>query len=117
MTGQMGSDLYRFEKLTDSAVGAMRDQITDFSAGSAGTSIDKIDLGPIDAKSDVAGNQEFTFIGASAFSGISGQLQITLSGTTTIVSGDTNGDSEADFQIALLNFTDLATLTSIDFIR
>ncbi len=116
-TGGTGADIFLFSKQTESIVGISRDQIVDFNAGSSGTSVDKIDLRPIDARTNVAGNQAFTFIGTSAFSGISGQLRISLSGSTTIVSGDVNGDSVADFQIGLIGFTNLANLTGIDFLK
>ena len=117
MTGGAGADIFLFNNRTESVVGASRDRITDFDAGTSGTSVDRIDLRPIDARTNVAGNQAFTFIGTSVFSGISGQLRIALSGSTTIVSGDVNGDSVADFQIGLLNFTNLANLTGIDFLK
>lgn len=117
MTGGEGADIFRFRSPIQSSVGALRDQIIDFNAGTAGTSIDKINLQRIDAKTDVTGNQAFTFIGTAAFSGTSGQLRIELIGAATIVSGDVNGDRIADFEIALLNFTDLANLTAIDFLR
>ncbi len=116
-TGGPGADIFLFNNTSETAAGAARDQITDFNAGSSGTSVDKINLRPIDAKTNVAGNQAFTFIGTNAFSGVSGQLRIALSGSTTIVSGDVNGDSVADFQIGLLNFTNLASLTTIDFLK
>jgi hypothetical protein len=96
-----GADIFRFNKRTESVVGIARDRIADFQAGSSGTSVDRIDLRPIDARTNVTGNQAFTFIGTGAFSGISGQLRIALSGSTTVVSGDVNGDSVADFQIGL----------------
>ena len=116
-TGGNGADTFRFTATGDTRAGAARDRITDFNAGSPGTSVDKIDLRPIDSRIEVVGNQAFSFIGTAAFSGISGQLRITLKGTTTIVSGDVNGDSIADFRIALLNVNDLANLTAIDFVR
>jgi serralysin len=116
MTGGPGSDIFVFDKIAESKAGTARDAIADFNAGSSGTSVDRIDLRKIDAKTGVAGNQAFTFIGTSAFSNIKGQLRIALSGSTTIVSGDVNGDSVADFQIGLLNFTALANITSIDFL-
>ncbi|KGO32645.1 hemolysin, partial [Desulfobulbus sp. Tol-SR] len=79
-----------------------RDTITDFAAG------DTIRLTAIDANTGLAGNQAFTYIGSSAFTGVAGQLNY-VSG---IVSGDINGDGTADFQIALSNS---ATLTAGSF--
>ena len=63
-------------------------------------------------------DQAFTFIGTNPFTlDTSGQLRLSLSGSTTIVSDDVNGDRVRDFQIALVNFTDLPRLTGIDFLR
>ncbi|MGQ0485482.1 MAG: hypothetical protein ACT4SY_09050 [Hyphomicrobiales bacterium] len=117
MTGGAGFDIFGFNNQTESVIGNSRDRIVDFNAGSPDTTVDRIDLRPIDARTNVAGNQAFTFIGTNAFSGVSGQLRISLSGSTTIVSGDVNGDAVADFQIGLLNFTNLANLTGIDFLK
>jgi hypothetical protein len=113
LTGSGGGDIFAYTRLDDSPAGAGRDNIADFNAGDAGTSVDRIDLSAIDAKTG-PGNQAFTF---APFNGTKGRLRARLSGTTTIVEGDVNGDNIADFEIGLLNFTNLANLTSIDFIR
>ncbi len=112
MNGGPGSDIFVFDKLSESLVGAARDTIADFNAGSAGTSVDRIDLHKIDARTG-PGNQAFTF---GPFNGTKGRLRARRAGTATIVEGDVNGDNVADFQIGLLNFTTLANLTSIDFL-
>ena len=116
-TGGSGNDIFVFNRRSESPIAAGRDRILDFNPGTSSTSADRIDLRSIDAKTNVAGNQAFTFIGTHAFSGVSGQLRISLSGSTAIISGDVNGDSTADFQIALLNFTTLANLNSGDFLK
>ena len=116
-TGGAGADIFLFNNRTESVVGTSRDRITDFNAGSPGNYVDRIDLRPIDAKTNVVGNQAFTFIGTVSFSGTKGELRVKQSGTTAIVQGDVNGDSVADFQIGLLNFTALANITAIDFLR
>lgn len=77
----------------------MGDVIRDFAAG------DRIDLRLIDANSTRGGDQAFTFIGATAFTGVAGQLR--YDGIT--LSGDTNGDGIADFTVALANQTTLTT--------
>lgn len=46
-----------------------------------------------------------------------GQLRVSQAGTTAFVEGDVDGDAKADIEIGLLNFTNLAGLTSIGFIR
>jgi Ca2+-binding RTX toxin-like protein len=116
-TGGAGADIFLLANTSESVVGAARDRISDFNAGASDTIVDRIDLRPIDARTNVAGNQAFTFIGTAAFSGISGQLRVQQAGTTAIISGDVNGDSIPDLQIALLNFTNLANLTGMDFLR
>lgn len=97
LTGGAGADTFRYLTLADSGVGGtLRDVITDFGAG------DRIDLSALDADAGTPGNQGFTFIGASAFSGVAGQLRSEISGNAAFVSGDVNGDGAADFQIALI---------------
>ena len=88
--------------------GGTRDQIEDFVHGS-----DEIDLATIDANTTAAGNQAFAFIGAAAFSGVAGQLRAVQSAVDTVISGDINGDSVADFQIQL---NTVVTLTAGDFV-
>ena len=58
-----------------------------------------------------AGNQGFTYIGATAFTGVAGQLDY-LGG---ILSGDTNGDKVADFEIAI-TLVGSISLVSTDFV-
>ena len=83
-----------------------KDSIADFGIG------DKIDLSTLDANSTVAGNQAFSFIGNSGFTGISGQLKMGNIYYPAIY-GDINGDSQPDFQIQM---TALGPLTQTDFI-
>ncbi len=95
MAGGAGYDAFEFDAVTDSAPGAYRDRITDFQED-----IDYIDLATIDANVYAAGNQAFSFIGARAFSA-AGQLSYAFVGTDTIISGNTDLDAAAEFQIAL----------------
>ena len=102
LTGGGGGDSFSFFSLTDSGTTASaRDLITDFTQGGIGS--DVIDLSPIDAKTGAGnpGDDAFAFIGTANFSGVKGQLRESYSGGNTIVSGDVNGDGQADFSIAL----------------
>jgi serralysin len=103
LTGGAGSDRFDFATLADSPVGELeRDYIYGFEDGQ-----DLLHFGQIDANALRAGNQAFAFIGDSAFTGEAGQLRFEL-GTysdgvspITIVSGDTDGDGMADFEVQI----------------
>ena len=99
LTGGAGSDTFAFS----SSLEADYDYITDFAAG------DKIDLSGIDANPVLPGDQAFSFIGASAFTGTPGELNYQYGH----LYGDLNGDKNWDFTIYLGNSP---TLTSGDFI-
>ncbi|MBX9741708.1 MAG: hypothetical protein K2X62_16660, partial [Beijerinckiaceae bacterium] len=62
----------------------------------------------IDARTNFAYDQAFSYIGGNAFSGVSGQLQF----QNGVLSGDVNGDRVADFQIQIAN---VQTLSVSDF--
>jgi FG-GAP repeat len=115
LTGRLGSDVFRFTRISDSPPSG-RDRINDFDAGSAATTVDRIDLSAIDA---IAGprNNSFTFIGTAPFGNIAGQLRLRPVTGGTIVSADVNGNSVADLEILLVNFSNIAAITSADFIR
>jgi hypothetical protein len=114
LIGREGKDNFVFNFTRDSPPGSSRDRIIDFDAGTATTSLDKIDVRAIDAKTG-PGNQRFTFIGKAAFSNTAGELRVEMAGTSAIIQGDVDGDGNADLAIELQNFTDLSTLTEIDF--
>ena len=110
MTGGAHRDIFDFNALVDTGKTLVtRDVIRDFSHVQG----DDIDLSTIDAKVGVLGNQAFSFIGQSAFTGVKGQLHYKFAGSATLVEGDVNGDKKADFQIEL---TGHKLLTSGDFI-
>ncbi|SEI19076.1 M10 family metallopeptidase C-terminal domain-containing protein [Tardiphaga sp. OK245] len=96
MTGGGGADVFRFAPLTSSPALLQHDLITDFTAG-----YDRIDLAGIDAQSGTAGIDAFTFMGASAFGGMAGQLGyfFDIARGVTVLQGDVNGDRIADFAI------------------
>jgi Ca2+-binding RTX toxin-like protein len=96
LTGGNGADDYDFNAVTETGTtAATRDQIIGFAPAS-----DDIDLSTIDANTLIGGNQAFAFIGAAAFSGTAGELR-SVAGANTIVMGDVNGDSTADFHIQI----------------
>ncbi len=108
LTGGTGADRFVFSLTTDSGVSAA-DLVTDFSHSQG----DRIDLNPIDARTTQSGNQAFTFIGTSAFSGAAGQLRFEQINGNTFVTGDVNGDGVADFGIQIGG---LVSLVATDFV-
>lgn len=107
LTGGSGNDTFVFSSLSDSMV-ANPDMITDFGNGK-----DKINLSAIDARTNASGDQAFTWIGTSAFTGVAGQLRYYQSGGDTFVTGDLNGDAVGDFSIA---FDQLLSLSASSFV-
>ena len=108
LRGGLGDDSFNFNSVNDSAVGAQRDHIVDFAKGE-----DVIDVSTIDAKAGVGGNQAFTFISATAFSGTAGELRAYNSGTDSKVFVDRDGDGHADFSILVM---DVSGLHAGDFV-
>ena len=100
LTGGPGSDLFKYLFADDSSHSSI-DKILDFSK----IEFDRIDLAAIDANSLTPGNGVFTFIADSPFSRSAGQLRQEVVGDSLIVSGDTDGDGVADFQIELVGAT------------
>lgn len=97
LTGGGDVDDFIYFATTDS-LSTGTDTITDFEAG-----VDNLDLAAIDASTLVAGNNDFTFIGNSAFSRVAGQLRYdatSFSGQTRVYA-DVNGDARADMEIRL----------------
>ncbi len=108
--GGSGADVFQFKTLTDSkvAVGG-RDTIFDFSRVAG----DKIDLSAIDADGATPGDDAFTFIGATGFTGTAGELRVVKGVSDTYVYGDTTGDGSADFAVHL---DDAVTLSAGYFV-
>lgn len=104
MSGGAGPDLFIFRDGDTSAARNTADRITDFSQAD----LDRIRVHEIDANTALAGDQNFTFIGNGAFTGVAGQLHYAQQGAVTYVEGDTNGDSLADFVIRLDGVINLA---------
>jgi Ca2+-binding RTX toxin-like protein len=97
LSGGAGADTFVFEHFSDSPPRS-RDTITDFVSG-----LDVIDLRAIDANAGAAGDQSFSFLGSSAFTGHAGQLRF----ASGVLYADVNGDRAADFEIALMGVTSL----------
>lgn len=114
MTGGTGKDVFDFNVMSDTAFGADRDVITDYTR-----LVDKIDLADIDASTKFAGNQAFKFIGGQGYHKIAGELRFWTNdqaGTAndfTVIGADLNGDGHGDMQIQLKG---LFALTAGDFV-
>ena len=96
LMGGAGADIFVFTKLQDTtAAWDGRDTIVDFSRAQR----DRIDLSAIDANTTTNGDQAFGFIGTAAFSQHAGELRYEKISGETLISGDVDGDSVADFAI------------------
>lgn len=109
--GGAGADVFKYRAVADSGFGAASDYIFDYEVG-----IDRLNFGRIDTNPGLAGDQGFTFIGASAFSGIgSAEIRYHDNGLDLLVLADIDGDSVADMQVVLYNRTG-QVLTLADFV-
>jgi VCBS repeat-containing protein len=106
LTGGLGADSFVFIAAGNSPAGAGRDVIVDFLSGS-----DDIDLTAMDANSSASFDQAFQWGGMSS-STVANSITWSQSGSDTIIRGDLNGDTTADFEIQL---TGLHTLDASDF--
>ncbi|MFN3670800.1 MAG: peroxidase family protein [Bosea sp. (in: a-proteobacteria)] len=95
MEGGAGADSFRF--LSKEA--ADGDTILDFEPG------DRLDLSGIDANAGAAGNQSFTLLASGQGFSTAAQLSVTYEtradGDYTVVSGNVDGATDAEFQINL----------------
>jgi Ca2+-binding RTX toxin-like protein len=107
LTGGAGADRFIFTQLADSSINTASDVITDFQHSQQ----DKINLSAIDANTNTALNNPFSFIGSSDFSGKAGELRFDTDASS--VFADVDGDGIADMQIVLQGIT---SLVSSDFI-
>jgi Ca2+-binding RTX toxin-like protein len=98
LTGASGTDRFTYRSIEDSGVGSSnRDVITDFQ----GNSREKIDLSAIDAYTGKTGNQAFTYIGSSGFTGTKGEVRF----SGGVLQMNTGTDKVADMEIALTGVT------------
>src|SRR5690606_18095959 len=95
--GGNGADTFFFDDGEVGSGAASADIILDFDRSEG----DKIHVRRIDANTGAGGDQNFTWIGNGAFTGVAGQLHYVHAGPNTFVEGDTNGDGVADFVIRL----------------
>jgi Ca2+-binding RTX toxin-like protein len=110
LSGGSDRDVFVYKSINQSTVDADgRDRIVDFSHADT----DVMDLSAIDANINRAGDQALKFIGASDFSGLSGELHFTKAGGNVLVSADVNGDGDADFAIKL---TGVSKVVAADFL-
>ncbi|MEL6478692.1 MAG: M10 family metallopeptidase C-terminal domain-containing protein [Pseudomonadota bacterium] len=101
MTGGRDADRFIYFSNGDSGVGeGERDQILDWEE------IDRIEIGRLDADTTRGGNQAFTFLGSSGFTGTAGEIRSSRvsADNITLIQADTDGDGRADFQIELTGF-------------
>lgn len=99
--GGAGADVFVFSRRSDlTDTPSTTDLIADFGFGGVR---DTIDLSGIDAMTGIRnpGNQAFTFIGNSSFSGTAGELRFHYAGENTHIRGDVRGNGNADFVIVL----------------
>jgi Ca2+-binding RTX toxin-like protein len=104
LSGGAGADSFLFRA---SDVGTT-DRILDFSRIDG----DKINLGAVDANTNLLGDQRFAFVGSNAFTKVAGELRAVVSNGNTTLMGDTNGDGVADFQVVVVGG---GTLQATDF--
>lgn len=99
MSGGAGADRFVFADRDFGAAADKADRITDFSHAQG----DRIDLAAVDADLLTGGNQAFRFIGNESFGGHAGELRWESTEAGTLVSGDSDGDGQADLWILLTN--------------
>lgn len=108
--GGTGADVFLFTSLDSSTLSTSgRDDIYQFSTSEG----DVLSLSPIDANTQLSGNQAFSFIGTAAFSKTAGELRFVNTSSETYIYGDVNGDGASDFSI---HVDGVFTLKSGDFV-
>jgi Ca2+-binding RTX toxin-like protein len=115
LNGEAGNDLFDFDSTADSASGSGRDIILAFDGVGSATG-DLIDVSTIDARTNIGGNQAFSFIGTAAFTA-SGQVRVVDSGADVILQFNTNANTvTVEMEILIQGIANPASLTAADFI-
>ena len=112
LTGGFGADRFVFTAIADFGRSGTLDRITDFSR----TEGDRIDLSAIDPDAGAAGDQQFTYVGAAAFSRSATTYELRATGSVAtgfLVEGDINHDGVADFAFTVAS---TAALGKADFV-
>ncbi|MCF3643009.1 endo alpha-1,4 polygalactosaminidase [Rhizobium sp. TRM95111] len=94
--GGSGADTFVFRSIRDSAATPSG---RDIIAGFLRKQGDTISLTGMDADTTKGGDQAFNFIDGDRFSGKAGELRVMRKSGDTFLSGDVDGDGEADFSI------------------
>jgi Ca2+-binding RTX toxin-like protein len=104
MSGGSGDDVFRFVSVSEMTSASGRDVIADFQINDGAGYDDLIDLSKLDADLTRAGNQAFDFIGRDSFVANSpGELRYTYnSAGDTVIVGNIDNDTSAEFQIVLI---------------
>jgi Ca2+-binding RTX toxin-like protein len=92
LVGGAGADRFSFLPGDLTASATTTDKVWDFSHAEG----DKLDFSAIDARQG-GGDDAFAFIGGASFSGQAGQLRVEAYGAWWQITGDVNGDRQADF--------------------
>ena len=115
MTGGSGSDVFIYQSASDSDTTNGIDSITDFDAGTNGTSVDQIDI------DSLVGLGNFTWLGLdadlSAQSALIGEVYATFNQQTKRLEIDIGDDlsAGADMEVEMQN-VNAASLDESDFI-
>ncbi|HEV2746744.1 MAG TPA: CAP domain-containing protein [Allosphingosinicella sp.] len=110
LTGGTGADRFMFDDGEAGATAASADRILDFDRAEG----DRLNLAGIDANSNTAADEGFTFIGGEAFHGTAGELRyVQTAGGVTLIQGDRDGDGAADLYIRV---EELVRLVATDFV-
>lgn len=111
LTGGHGPDVFFFDTVSDTGItNPSRDLIRDFKRAEG----DKIDLSAIDADTaSASSNEAFSFIGSAAFNPVDATGQIRFEGSTHVLYGSTDADSDAEFSVQLAG---VASLMLNDFV-